>query len=591
MKRIADLQQAVAIWKKYHDTVDETLNRIMQREGELSSSSKSPGGSSSGDLKQSEAIFYEGMRKKISKIKQNKTIPINPDGQHDVSFKYFIHGDKTLVRSIDFIKINQAKKAFDEGSWSAEILRDPEIESILLTCFDKGYISFQQFATFLEMKQYEYDFGQIATFRILNENNEFTDDAKNVFFPSIEENSEVKLGDLDKENLRLLFASLPKSEQIFYTTNIDMSFLENKSFAFFDKLIKINAMFLNPDNPFNLVAPSTGVETAISIVKHGLELSVQTIHRLNRLSVREIESGVREEVRPTAITLSKQEPLKGIHNFNPPKSVTTQHDKAHARALSQIPKPYRKAYLHIADVIRVNLNQMHEDENVRRKVKQPTLMTSETWRFIDADFLSSPQTVSTYRKGLEGGFFSDSKKKSNLEFFGEIQNKDFPECPYSGLFNENEELTAVGMFVLLDMYVNFKQWESEYHIDINNAPPIFIKNFKLLSSIINNDSNFINDSPVKQALKVMLVQNLEHLESSKLSVPKLLARIDEYCELNNINDVCKFERIQKKDNSHMGNQVTLKIFSEHESALRDIIHGSSSEEITDQNSAWGCSIM
>ncbi|AUH73067.1 hypothetical protein [Legionella sainthelensi] len=509
--------------------------------------------------------------------RQKQTLLINPNGGHNPYVKYFLHGERNLSKSLESVKIKQLELALIDGDWSNPIFKTNELEKVLLACMVKGSITFQQFTTVLERQQYQQDFGDFATFQLLDHNNQFTEYTQKVFLPSLEAAEGRPLNAEELEKFRLLIATLPKSEQICFPIHV-ADHPETHGNSLFLQITSLGSIWANKAKRGSIIATSVGVEEALSLSKYGLDQYVRPIHRLNRLTPREIEEGVRHDIRPTAITLKEQAPFKNIHDFElPSRAATTQHDKYHSNTMSKLPVPYRKSFIYMIDIIREQLEDMHQHENASRKQKLPTMMTSEIWQLVDAEVKSKPQSVDCFNSGIN---------RSTQEFCRLITKPQEAGLLNHGFIDKENKVTPVGVIIFVDMIRNREVWNDSFNVDMRylSGYDTLKSGFMQVHNLSLIDNRFMSSSLLEQTLKVQLLQQYdpEVLKQNYISICK---NINQYIGTNHLNEICHFER--EKSN----NQVVLKINPEHLEQINELLTKYDVSNKEEEDEQRGCSIM
>ncbi len=262
LKRIADPTQeletkAKEAWSNFQFRGSESLKNIFIK------SSKKP---ILLDVKRSALTKKSGILPKVAisedeaaiKIQKfwfkriRKPIHINPNHwRGHAEFYYFLnvsaqlldkktHRLKNFSRSLHPEKLALLKEALqDRQGWKHPIMADPEVEQLAITLYIRQQITRHQFYTLLMrsvintediynekmQKCIKLVKSLHKTYAILDEKGEFTKEANNILLPKLKAMKDDVIGTYLKEEslpfFKLLIASLPLSEQVFFTSYKD----------------------------------------------------------------------------------------------------------------------------------------------------------------------------------------------------------------------------------------------------------------------------------------------------------------------------------------------------------------------------------
>lgn len=521
--------------------------------------------------------------------------------QNSPLFSYFMAG-KHLELQIEFEKTKLLITAMERADWSAAILNDAQIEQIALRCFKDGNISYQQFITIIDRQQHQLDFpgDEMTTYPLLNEDGSYTDYARETFLPLLEKSLKFRAGliftEEHAEYLRLLIATLPASEQMVYTVRVSPSTMAQPGLLYGTPetedeigypltytLKGVNTLLTTTISTDAVGRPteqlitslSTGLKDATAIACYGGKRYVPPIYRLNSITPREIEEGVRGNFRPASMVLKNDSILENIHNSKKPhRSITTLHDNYHAESMSRMPMPYKKAFLHIIDLTRLELDSLHKTENKKRATPENDLITHDIWSFIDNGFSLHINSFNFFKE------HEKSKKRGEQKEYSENELQQYTKAlcftlsmTYTnncGLLDYYRQVSVFGMIVFVDMLRNPEKWEKEFGI----MPKYLISSIKdgydYIEKISTYDPQFLTDSSKMQALKLQLFQQLNVTEKSPEDIAAFFKQIEIYCRENGgIDKVGEFKRVSKKEGSIPGapllaNQVYLQIARQHQ---------------------------
>lgn len=387
-------------------------------------------------------------------------------------FNHLLNGVK-IPTDADPGKQIIVKNALAIGNWENPIFKDPEILAIALSLYDPDNvhrISQQQVYSILERNQNLLTNTLTGNYRILRPDGSFTEEALEILLPSIENSRLMSFQtEEQKESFRLLVASLPPSEQTFYTTtlgNVGKPDTQGRI------LQELGGILVRNDNVVHLAA---GARDAHGIARYGAENYVKPVTVLAKLGLRHIEEGARTETRPATVFVPNAPYYEKIHkhtDFTPMEAW--YHDYYHALLMSLIPKNIRYALLRIVDVLRKSLNVewsksiwtsidaelvylLTSDDITSARTAIKDLLADE-----NSDVLEEP--YSYLIPFLKGGSLNELSTRDNTDLFCRILSYGRahidPAAHGNYLFLANTKITVSGMAVLIDMVKDPQIWES-----------------------------------------------------------------------------------------------------------------------------------
>lgn len=453
----------------------------------------------------------------------------------DVSseFKYFLAKKtiKTLLNLQD-TKLKQLETAMREGDWGNAIFQDEQLHFLAFTLCQSKRITQQQLYTILERAEVTKDFQLQETYPILDENGQFTTHAEEILLPQLSRQkpepypSQGLLTDAERESFRLLIAQLPKSEQVFYTTDrgrYAKSDSEKPEKGYLgEALAQLDAAYIGEKYITHL---SFGVRDAMGIARYGADEYIRAIPRLGIQAIDDIEYAVRHKVRPAAIAYPGTVPYpENIHDY--PEVIdyeATTHDFGHSIIMSTIPK-YMLAGIHrFIDISRETLGYK---------------WSKEIWTWTDCDFLYLLKHAEERRQATQPGTSLEIK----TQLFCQLLNDGTISAPTSRGYVS--EMNPVGIGIFLDMIKNKEAW-----LKLNINPDSLIAPFKdsyekiktfyekYHTQLENNDSKL--NIFIFQCLFILKNKNAEAL------FEPLLAYINHNKE--EISKKIKFKKVMKKE--------------------------------------------
>ena len=435
----------------------------------------------------------------------------------------------SVKRSFNKAKLESLGQAIATGNWSDPIFNDPTLPQLAMSLFAKGTITKQQTISTLERTQTLNDYFIENTYPIFKPDGEtLTAEAEQFLLPILEERNK-QLKPLSKEQIkefRWLVASLPKSEQFFYTTSVKTKSGREPTNHLQDTLVALSAAY-KTDN--SMVHLSCGARDALGLARFGQERYVPPIDRFGIQTPDNIEEGVRQSARYAALSYPETPSFKpGLHGHSLVNDYeATTHDAYHSNVMSTMTPEIRAALLYLVDVIRPKMKHT---------------WSLELWDYIDADFmhtfrthqqsstekLTPQQTTELFCTLLLRGSGGGSHF-SNGGFLARRDKEpfDFLEINFADVFQKknvvsNWDLTVQGAIVYLDMINNKKKWQ-EMAINPSHLTPPFLEHFKLINNIYPGIKE--NKQEV-QWLKCLLYIQLSPTDR-KVSFPIIAKLIDE----------------------------------------------------------------
>ncbi len=429
-----------------------------------------------------------------------------------------------LMVPVDPGKSQILKQALEQGNWELINFNDETMPQIALSLYQTQQITYHQLCTLLERRQTLNNFQLLNTYPILDENNEFTVEARQILLPALNQSRHLK--ELTKEQeleLKELVATLPLSERFFYTTSIG-KFKDNEEESLGNGMIAndICALLINQDSE-QMIHTSTGLFDAHGLVRFGLDEYIRPLYRFGTQDINDIESGVRQYARLAALCYPNTKAFdEHIHDYdNVTPLEATSHDRYHAFLMSAVPKPILHAFWRIVDVVR---------SNTKNK------WSKEIWTFIDCEMLHCIATH-TLRK---------STKMSDQEmtelFCHSIIKGSGVITKYSFLLYKNE-ITPVFITLILDMYRNPHIW-AEYSIN----PKYFTAKFKEFYATIGEIYSHIKDDDYNiQLFKCQLY--FAHLDLHGKTEPKLFTNLLDIINKNraNVSSQLTLQKVKAQD--------------------------------------------
>jgi hypothetical protein len=542
-------------------------------------------------------------------------IPIKSRQRQSGEFRHLVH-EQSIKKSLHPKKLKALKTALDQGNWNAPIFSDETIPYVYLAMalFDAGAITQQQIYTILERFQTFKDKGSYehrGTFKILNSDGEFTPETFKILIPAITHSIE-EFSERHFQAFKLLVATLPLSEQIFYTSSFGTFNPKSENKSLTRVLFKLKSLYYW-NNEF--IYLSSGVHDALGITLYGLKEYVRPMLKLGKQSLDDIEEGVRSLSRYSATYYPDSYQYNSVHDYNniTPKEAT-EHDKYHSQLMCKIPKDILSAFLRMVDISRavtklawskeiwswidMSSEYFFTSEDITANKFYAKYLTYQAlfqqqvekipaafdeFLILFEEFLATRNELSNNEREdiVYGAFFAQEinvnptlspiylmKKPDELTShemtdllcriisFGLGPNEKSGQGFY--LFFENEMITALGIVVVLDMIINPTEWKKfhihpEYLLNDKQNTSCLALHFKLFNEIwplIKNDTYLI------QIFKYHIYVTLY----GKIDADNL-KEFKNTCELisnsaASISANLGFEKVTQK-NSHLKNVILL----------------------------------
>lgn len=400
---------------------------------------------------------------------------------------------------------------------------------LALSLLTSKKISQQQCLTILERHQAFKNYPLKKTYRILDDNNQFTEDAKRVLLPVFQTMQFLKpLSEEQLESFRLLVMNLPKSEQTFYTTETgDLTMQGTFGYQLAYNFDTIN---IRDEEVINL---TNSAEHALGIARFGLEEYEVPVARLGSQSITNVEQGIREGERLQAIHYPGTIPYGDIHNSkNVTFFVAARHDFGHALGQSCTPKPFLLAYNRMIDTIRASTSYKS---------------SKEIWSWTDRDynyFLNNHKTLQFDINNIA----ETTKLWCDMLSAGDAESK----FSFGGYLNQKVHPSTLGTLIYMDMLQHPDDWRN-HKID----PELLIGNYKTSYEFIKTIYEYIkNDPPEIQVFKSELYYNL-NLEGKKEEFIRINELISNHPkQIKSLLDWKKYIRTSS-DNFHPTNSTYL----------------------------------
>jgi hypothetical protein len=280
-------------------------------------------------------------------------IPIEQNERHTPEFIYFLNNakkDKLILRSTNQEKLKKLEKAIqaNPADWKNSIFQDPALPHLAIGLYEDGLISTHQFFSILDFNQAQRDLKNIQFYRILDDNGQFTAEAKKILLPSFKTKTHaVRVEDHQLEAFRMMLLQLPPSERVFYTHDITEQFTGSYEIG---RVLKNYGVIKEFDK--KIIRLPFGAEDALGLAQYG-EQYVRIFPRLGNLEREDIEYGVKHHLRPAAMYFPNIHVNDVIHGFKKVKPViATDHDRHHAKVLSATPLAIRQGFWTLTTLFR-----------------------------------------------------------------------------------------------------------------------------------------------------------------------------------------------------------------------------------------------
>lgn len=390
----------------------------------------------------------------------NRDVPVHVGKKHHKEFIYFLNDNRQAKKSLNQEKLTILQQALTDGKWNHPIFKDSKIAQLSLTLCQSNKISHQQLYTLLERIQTEKDFKLKQNYCIFS-GDDFSKEAKEILIPALLGYSyfdAIKSPTLFKflTSFRYLVSQLPLSEQYFYTTELGPYAVQGKDYLG-QALDSFGVIQFNPTKEF-LVHTSFGMGDAIGLITYGIDEYIRPQPRLGDQMWNDIEEGVRQFVRPTAIAFPNTVVSGKIHGYeNVFDLEKTRHDYAHGKIQSTIPNNMISALHRFVDVCRHTVAIQN---------------SKEIWTWIDCDF-------TYYYFNFHNGEFPSSVQETSKQFcqFLLLGAYTLPGLSQGGyVIVRSPELvsniTTLGIAIFLDMLKHKEAW-----LKLNLDPEHFISPF------------------------------------------------------------------------------------------------------------------
>ncbi len=394
----------------------------------------------------------------------------------------------------------------------------------------------QQFYSILERYQTTIDYPLISNYRILDDHDQFTDEAKEYLLPYLRAGLGhcIKISAEQEDIFRWHIAALPTSEQIFYTTEIgdlnqEKEGRHNLTFVTVadNCILGLKAVEEESNDEATdaiqhmqvLIHLTNGGRDALSLARYGADY-VRALPKPGMATLNDMEYGFRNNAHFTYIYFPGLPYAKNVHEFSHPTHLAKQgHDIAHSNLQSETPDAIRRIFIHKVDVIREALKGY--DSSQWDKI---------TWDYIDYDYVGIlaitdfDNVTSLYCKLLSmgngtthpmismgGGLLQLDKQYLSFSLQHRFDQEKIHALPTSAW-----HLTALGAIIFLDMLKNPANWAS---FDFN--PADLISPFKEFYKNIKKIYPSIQSSPFEIQIFKCLIYANHKIKDSPISKQKL----------------------------------------------------------------------
>lgn len=385
---------------------------------------------------------------------------------HSDDFDDFLNGHTIKIDAqyeLSQKEFEIVKQAIADGNWNAAIFNNEKHIFYALWLFKLNQITRQQMATVLarheaaKISETEY---AIDAYRILDDQGNFTEEAKNILFPILAKSYTAKFTDAHKERFRLLMNTAPKSEQVFFLSkDVGCNIIKNRPSLGY-AMSELGAWYQTEKDNVNYdVHLSFAAIEAQQIAVHGVYHACANRAILGILTKDDIERGIESNNRGTAVSIGIESagitmPIENLHGFaESAVPIVTAHDIYHAKRHGVIADEFHRAMSHLKQIIRQQTG-----------IEWSSLL----WEIVDRDFR-------TYN-GLNFKVNGDNSIAFNRLIFGDLKNymfthsaewKDKIIC-----LSENSQLSSEGLLILWDMINNKQTWEKAYTVNIDTIDSI-----------------------------------------------------------------------------------------------------------------------
>ncbi|PJE10910.1 hypothetical protein [Legionella sp.] len=416
--------------------------------------------------------------------------PSNADGRTDHSddFDDFLNGNEVTIPVGMVLRqkcLDDLEQAIREGDYKHRRFSYTSLPFYALWLFKQNKITRQQLATILARVQVLQTMPIKETFRIVDDQGQFTQDAKERLLPILKKNAySGGLTDWHVERFRLLMHAAPKSEQMFYTSTANPKIARNgglgtqlgdalaRNGAWFRK----NSLFTEHNVDIHM---SFGAIEGLQIAIKGISGAAAARAKLGKVSIDSVKEGVEYNYRQTAVSIpdSGVEAItKGIHNYSySPMPAVTAHDVFHARLHNTIPSEFH-----------MMLNHMDYIASKHTKIPKSKLL----WQLVDREFhafqfqsinLNSPQQGARLFVNL---FATDLEEEHPLL--------------------KNDHLTDEGIAIVWDMVNQPELWQRIYKVDIDSLSQPYKKHILKMKDFAQSGSLKMDEHPKLINLKYRL---------------------------------------------------------------------------------------
>ncbi|ASQ45596.1 hypothetical protein [Legionella clemsonensis] len=391
---------------------------------------------------------------------------------HSDDFDDFLNGD--VVKIPDHFKLTQegleqVYQAIQRGNFEDAALTREDHTFYALWLFKQNRITRQQMATLLARDQIPREYPLVKTFKILDDNGEFTKEAVKLWLPVIKSDAfGGKFTDWHLERLRLLIQAAPKSEQIFYLSEPNPNIISSQKRELGNAL-QINHSWhrtLYQGKLYDLHM-SFGVLEGIQIATSGISGAAASRAKLGKVGIDAVKEGVEFYYRPTAISMRNsgiEATTKGIHGYAESlMPAVSAHDVFHSRLHNTIKPEFHMMLNHMHQIIHQHTNQK---------------WSKTMWELVDREFHAFQyQSINL-----------DSPKEAARHFLRMLTggNAIF-------LFHNNVDsaLSDDGFAIVLNMVNESEIWKKLYKIDIEFLGDPYkaqIRKVKHFKEVIGNAS-------------------------------------------------------------------------------------------------------
>ncbi|KTD66953.1 hypothetical protein Lste_3159 [Legionella steelei] len=408
------------------------------------------------DLRQFNPRKNKNAKYKHPGFRDNETAQLPVDEErtlHSDDFDDFLNGNTiTIPEHITLTAegLEHVAQAIQRGDFEDESLKKEEHTFYALWLFKQNRITRQQMTTILARDQIPKEYPLEKTFRILDEDGHFTQEARELWLPAVVRGTYGE--QFNKEHLfrlYLLIATAPESEQVFFISKSNPKIISSpdapsKTPQLGDSLRRNRSWHRATYNgeEYDLHLPF-GVIEALQIARYGVNGAAANRAKIGKVEIDAVKEGVESYYRPTAISMrgsGVETTTKNIHGYaDTPMPVVTEHDVYHAKVHNTIMPEF-------------NMMLNHMNEVIFKHTKQKWSKTM--WELVDREFLSF-----TYRK-------IDLNEKNGAKLFQEMLHRK--DRDQANLFRNNEppQLSDDGFAIVWNMVNHSDVWKKLYKIDI-----------------------------------------------------------------------------------------------------------------------------